>query len=199
MNKWAGRLVVSPIVLSRQASPWLHGARTTLTHAGKLDDAQLLLALYPIKAFIAVALLHSLAAHVAAAAGGADVAGACWRAGRWHYGPWRVLSLLPIASVASPQEARTTLATVGELDEAGLGAALRAWGVNAPDTGNDITEPKPFKLMFQTSIGPSGDMVGFLRPETAQGIFVNFKCGTARIPKVCVLSCFATRHQGGSC
>jgi glycyl-tRNA synthetase len=29
--------------------------------------------------------------------------------------------------------------------------------------------------MPQTSIGPSGSMVGYMRPETAQGIFVNFK------------------------
>ena len=27
----------------------------------------------------------------------------------------------------------------------------------------------------RTSIGPRGDMVGYLRPETAQGIFVNFR------------------------
>ena len=31
--------------------------------------------------------------------------------------------------------------------------------------------PRPCR----TSIGPRGDMVGYLRPETAQGIFVNFK------------------------
>jgi glycyl-tRNA synthetase len=47
------------------------------------------------------------------------------------------------------QEARTTLATVGELDQAQLGTALKAWAVKAPETGNDITEPQPFKLMFQ--------------------------------------------------
>jgi glycyl-tRNA synthetase len=29
--------------------------------------------------------------------------------------------------------------------------------------------------MFQTSIGPGGNIKGFLRPETAQGIFVNFQ------------------------
>ena len=29
--------------------------------------------------------------------------------------------------------------------------------------------------MFKTSIGPEGTSVGFLRPETAQGLFVNFK------------------------
>ncbi len=29
--------------------------------------------------------------------------------------------------------------------------------------------------MFGTKIGPSGALTGFLRPETAQGLFVNFK------------------------
>eukprot|EP00580_Thalassiosira_gravida_P017278 CAMPEP_0201665074 /NCGR_PEP_ID=MMETSP0494-20130426/6344_1 /ASSEMBLY_ACC=CAM_ASM_000839 /TAXON_ID=420259 /ORGANISM="Thalassiosira gravida, Strain GMp14c1" /LENGTH=683 /DNA_ID=CAMNT_0048143973 /DNA_START=61 /DNA_END=2112 /DNA_ORIENTATION=+ len=33
----------------------------------------------------------------------------------------------------------------------------------------------PFNLMFKTSIGPEGTAVGFLRPETAQGLFVNFR------------------------
>jgi len=32
-----------------------------------------------------------------------------------------------------------------------------------------------YAQMFQIHIGPSGLMRGFLRPETAQGIFVNFK------------------------
>lgn len=79
------------------------------------------------------------------------------------------------------QEARTLLATVGELKEEALGAALQDWQVKAPDTGNDISPvPFAFNLMFRTSIGPSGDVVGFLRPETAQGIFVNFKCAPSR-------------------
>jgi glycyl-tRNA synthetase len=41
----------------------------------------------------------------------------------------------------------------------------------------DLTEPRHFNLMFETRVGPveeSGSRV-FLRPETAQGIFVNFK------------------------
>ena len=29
--------------------------------------------------------------------------------------------------------------------------------------------------MYPTSIGPTGDQVGYLRPETAQGIFLNYK------------------------
>jgi hypothetical protein len=47
--------------------------------------------------------------------------------------------------------------------------------VAAPTTGTVLSEPFPFNLMFPTSIGPAGNMPGFLRPETAQGIFVNFR------------------------
>eukprot|EP01130_Rhizamoeba_saxonica_P017626 TRINITY_DN8583_c0_g1_i1.p1 TRINITY_DN8583_c0_g1~~TRINITY_DN8583_c0_g1_i1.p1 ORF type:complete len:614 (-),score=146.92 TRINITY_DN8583_c0_g1_i1:19-1860(-) len=55
-----------------------------------------------------------------------------------------------------------------------LGEQIRALDIKAPDTGNDITDPFPFNLMFSTSIGPTGNLKGYLRPETAQGIFVNF-------------------------
>eukprot|EP00474_Spongospora_subterranea_P004220 CRZ04678.1 hypothetical protein [Spongospora subterranea] len=48
-------------------------------------------------------------------------------------------------------------------------------GVKAEDTGNDISEPFEFNLMFGTPIGPSGKVHGYLRPETAQGIFTNFR------------------------
>lgn len=41
----------------------------------------------------------------------------------------------------------------------------------------DLTEPRPFNLMFRTAFGPVDDGSSFvyLRPETAQGIFTNFK------------------------
>ena len=47
-----------------------------------------------------------------------------------------------------------------------------------PNCGSrDMTEPRPFNLMFKTQVGPVPDPQSFayLRPETAQGIFVNFK------------------------
>jgi len=47
--------------------------------------------------------------------------------------------------------------------------------IKAPDTGEPLSQPFPFNLMFKSMIGPEGTNVGFLRPETAQGIFVNFK------------------------
>ena len=43
------------------------------------------------------------------------------------------------------------------------------------EEGNALSYPEPFNLMFSTTIGPTGKHRGFLRPETAQGIFVNFK------------------------
>ncbi|NWW54354.1 GARS ligase, partial [Pedionomus torquatus] len=49
------------------------------------------------------------------------------------------------------------------------------YNVKSPITGNDLSPPVSFNLMFRTSIGPGGNMPGYLRPETAQGIFLNFK------------------------
>ncbi len=41
----------------------------------------------------------------------------------------------------------------------------------------DLTDAREFNLMFETTVGPVRDAgsVAYLRPETAQGIFVNFK------------------------
>jgi glycyl-tRNA synthetase len=45
------------------------------------------------------------------------------------------------------------------------------------DAQCDLTEPRQFNLMFETHVGPVRDSASaaYLRPETAQGIFVNFK------------------------
>ena len=49
--------------------------------------------------------------------------------------------------------------------------------VKCPQCGGDLTEPRAFNLMFQTNIGPVQDegSTVYLRPETAQGIFLDFK------------------------
>ena len=80
-----------------------------------------------------------------------------------------------ITTLSWLQKARDLLARVGELTAGSLGDALVEYGIKATDTGNDISAPFPFNLMFKTSIGPRGDAIGYLRPETAQGIFVNFR------------------------
>jgi glycyl-tRNA synthetase len=67
-----------------------------------------------------------------------------------------------------------------------------------PNCGNDrFTEPKRFNLMFRTHMGPVEDegSVAYLRPETAQGMFVDFKtvqaASRAKIP-------FGIAQQGKS-
>lgn len=46
-----------------------------------------------------------------------------------------------------------------------------------PESGARLSEPRPFNLMFKTFVGPveSEDHVAYLRPETAQAIFAQFK------------------------
>ena len=47
-----------------------------------------------------------------------------------------------------------------------------------PNCGSqDLTDPRPFNLMFKTNVGPLEDegSIAYLRPETAQQIFTNFK------------------------
>ena len=54
---------------------------------------------------------------------------------------------------------------------------IMAENIKAPDTGSgDWTEVRQFNLMFQCNMGAVADTSGtvYLRPETAQGIFVNF-------------------------
>jgi glycyl-tRNA synthetase len=48
---------------------------------------------------------------------------------------------------------------------------------NCPSCSGELTEPRLFNLMFKTFMGPIEDSasVVYLRPETAQGIFVNFQ------------------------
>ncbi|XP_022730589.1 glycine--tRNA ligase, mitochondrial 1-like [Durio zibethinus] len=72
-------------------------------------------------------------------------------------------------------ELKHVLAVLDDLSAEELGEKIREYGIVAPDTKNPLSDPYPFNLMFQTSIGPSGLSPGFMRPETAQGIFVNFK------------------------
>src|SRR5262245_5465378 len=54
-----------------------------------------------------------------------------------------------------------------------------------PECGGDLTEPRQFNLMFETYVGAVRDeeSKAYLRPETAQGMFYNFKnvCDSTRV------------------
>ena len=63
------------------------------------------------------------------------------------------------------------------VDHKPTGERFRADQVPDDLKKEDLTEPRQFNLMFETNIGPVQDDNSqvFLRPETAQGIFVNFE------------------------
>ncbi|MEM1538915.1 MAG: glycine--tRNA ligase [Candidatus Bathyarchaeia archaeon] len=52
---------------------------------------------------------------------------------------------------------------------------IEKFGVQCPDCGGELGEPKYFLTMFTTTIGPYSDALGYGRPEAAQGIFVEFR------------------------
>jgi glycyl-tRNA synthetase len=62
-----------------------------------------------------------------------------------------------------------------QLDEASCGRKPSKHPGETPDC--DLTEPRQFNLMFETTVGALQEegSRAFLRPETAQGIFINFK------------------------
>jgi len=68
-------------------------------------------------------------------------------------------------------------------------AVIKELNIKSPRTGNALGKPYPFNLMFAVQIGPTGDSKGYLRPETAQGIFVNFRnlleYNGGRVPFAC--------------
>lgn len=66
--------------------------------------------------------------------------------------------------------------TVEDMKVEDMAVVIRDNNILSPD-GNAVTEPKVFNLLFETSIGSvSGEKsVVYMRGETAQGIFTNFK------------------------
>ena len=61
--------------------------------------------------------------------------------------------------------------TVEQMD-----AVIAEKGIKSPD-GNPLSKSRTFNMMFKTHVGAteSDDSISYLRPETAQGIFTNFK------------------------
>ena len=74
-----------------------------------------------------------------------------------------------------------------EFTEVTAEQSAQTLGPDATEVGT-LTEPREFKLMFETKVGPLADdsATAYLRPETAQGIFANYKnivdTGRVKIP-----------------
>ncbi|KAI5806431.1 glycyl-tRNA synthetase [Peziza echinospora] len=67
-----------------------------------------------------------------------------------------------------------TLAKIDNYNGEELGELMVKYDIRNPTTGGPLNPPVAFNLMFQTSIGPTGALHAYLRPETAQGQFLNF-------------------------
>jgi glycyl-tRNA synthetase len=72
------------------------------------------------------------------------------------------------------KEYEETLAQIDNFGGPELEVLIKKHDIRNPVTGGEVLPPVSFNLMFQTSIGPSSNMPGYLRPETAQGQFLNF-------------------------
>lgn len=76
---------------------------------------------------------------------------------------------------AARQEYEATLAKIDNYDGPELGDLIQKFDIRNPNGNGKVEEPKAFNLMFKSNIGPSAASPAYLRPETAQGQFLNFK------------------------
>lgn len=72
------------------------------------------------------------------------------------------------------EEYEFILAQIDNYDGDQLGELMKKYDIRNPATNGELETPRQFNLMFETQIGPSGGLKGYLRPETAQGQFLNF-------------------------
>ena len=77
-------------------------------------------------------------------------------------------------SAEKRQEYEGIVARLDGLSRQELTDVMRKYGMKSPTSGHELSDGMDFNLMFSTRIGPGDGAKAFLRPETAQGIFVNF-------------------------
>ncbi|KAJ0423408.1 hypothetical protein BJY00DRAFT_299634 [Aspergillus carlsbadensis] len=73
------------------------------------------------------------------------------------------------------KEYEEVLAQIDNFGGPELEQIIAKYDIKNPVTGGNVLPPVSFNLMFQTAIGPSSNIPGYLRPETAQGQFLNFQ------------------------
>ena len=102
-------------------------------------------------------------------------------------------------AAARVQELLALRAQAGAMGREELAGAFSALSILSPSSQSPLSAPFPFNLMFETQIGPTGKFVGYLRPETAQGIFVNYRrlldFNNGRMPFACAQVGLAFRNE----
>ncbi|KAK2197418.1 bifunctional Anticodon-binding/Class II Aminoacyl-tRNA synthetase-Biotinyl protein ligase (BPL) and lipoyl protein ligase (LPL)/Glycyl-tRNA synthetase-like core domain/Glycyl-tRNA synthetase-DNA polymerase subunit gamma-2/Aminoacyl-tRNA synthetase [Babesia duncani] len=91
--------------------------------------------------------------------------------------PMQIKGINPKLVAMGKQDLEKTLGLVGNFSMKEIAAFIKDYEIKSP-AGNALSEPFPFNLMFKSTIGPKSNQkelnTVYLRPETAQGIFVNF-------------------------
>ncbi len=64
---------------------------------------------------------------------------------------------------------------VESLENSEMDEIVKENNIKCPECGGDLANIWDYNLMFKTQIGAKGNKVGYMRPETAQGIFILFK------------------------
>ncbi|KAM5347099.1 hypothetical protein ACJ41O_010104 [Fusarium nematophilum] len=76
---------------------------------------------------------------------------------------------------ATAREYEEILAKIDNYDGPELGHLIEKFDIRNPNGNGRVQEPIAFNLMFKSTIGPSAASPVYLRPETAQGQFLNFR------------------------
>jgi glycyl-tRNA synthetase len=74
-------------------------------------------------------------------------------------------------------EEKTEIENVEAMGGDEIKKLLREHNIRCPNCGGEFKEHATFLTMFKTFIGATGGEVGYARPETAQGMFINFRRG----------------------
>ncbi|UJR15719.1 hypothetical protein I4U23_002654 [Adineta vaga] len=101
--------------------------------------------------------------------------GECFRAD--HLIEGHLEKLLQTKEISDEQKTtiERLLPLIDSMNEVEMQQLIQQYKIKSPNTNNELSKPIAFNLMFSTSIGPTSQTKGYLRPETAQGMFVNFK------------------------
>ncbi|KAI1755157.1 glycyl-tRNA synthetase 1 [Xylaria castorea] len=81
----------------------------------------------------------------------------------------------PKLDEATAAEYQNILAKIDNYDGPELGDLITKFDIRNPDGNGKVLPPMPFNLMFKSTVGPSAAAPVYLRPETAQGQFLNFR------------------------
>ncbi|KTW28318.1 glycine-tRNA ligase [Pneumocystis jirovecii RU7] len=90
----------------------------------------------------------------------------------WNSGETSVI--LDETTIKQYEKIISQVNSIDSYDGKGLSELIEAYDIRNPATNVSVEAPVAFNLMFATQIGAAGNIAGYLRPETAQGQFLNF-------------------------